>query len=55
MVYREIASGELISLSNQFGQEPLHVALFADSKDGVAMDLLSLWSQENADGWAAAR
>jgi len=55
MVYREIASGELISLSNQFGQEPLHVALFADSKDSVAMDLLSLWSQENADGWAAAR
>ena len=48
MVHREIASGDLVSLAHQFGQEPLRVALFADTEDKIAMDLLALWSQDQA-------
>lgn len=44
MVHRELASGELISLAHHFGQELLRVAVFADSKTQVAMDLLAFWS-----------
>lgn len=45
MAYREIESGELISLSNHFGQEPLEVAVYADSNVETAAALLALWAK----------
>ena len=48
MVHRELASGELISVANHFGREPLKVAVFADTKAQAAIDLLALWSNDPA-------
>lgn len=44
MVHKELASGDLVSLANHYGQEPLKVAIFADSKVGAASDLLDFWT-----------
>ncbi len=48
MVHREVASGDLISLVNSLGKEPLKVAVFADGKVEQALDLLDLWSKHPA-------
>jgi DNA-binding transcriptional LysR family regulator len=43
MAYREIESGDLISLANSFGKEPLRVAVYADIKDEMSVSLLDIW------------
>ena len=46
MAHREIESGELISLSNQFGQEPLDVAIYAHRKVEMAIKLIEFWANK---------
>ena len=43
MAYREIENGDLISLGDTLGKEPLNVAVYADVKDEIAMSLLDTW------------
>ncbi|EBA12227.1 LysR family transcriptional regulator [Roseobacter sp. CCS2] len=43
MVYQEIESGALISLANQYGQERLQVAIYADCRVEMAKTLMDLW------------
>jgi len=45
MVYREIESGDLISLKGRFGQEPLDVAIYADTRDPMSVAVLDVWKQ----------
>ena len=45
MAYREIETGDLISLANRLGQEPLEVAVYADSKNDRAASLLEFWAK----------
>ena len=45
MVYRELESGELISLANQYGREPLDVAIYANSSVELALRLLEFWAK----------
>lgn len=45
MAYRELENGELISLANRLGREPLEVAVYADSKVTTAAALLKLWAK----------
>lgn len=47
MAYREIESGELVSLANQFGREPLRVAVYADGSIETAVTLLNLWTKND--------
>jgi DNA-binding transcriptional LysR family regulator len=44
MVHHEIESGEMISLSNRFGREPLEVAIYADTANQMAASLLDVWA-----------
>jgi len=44
MVYKELASGDLVSLADRFGREPLQVAVFADGKVAAAVELLEFWT-----------
>ncbi|WP_245626777.1 LysR substrate-binding domain-containing protein [Aestuariivita boseongensis] len=46
MVHREIESGELISLTNQFGQEPIDVAIYAHRKVDIAEQLVEFWERK---------
>ena len=46
MVYQEIESGALISLANQYGKEPLRVAIYADCRVEMARTLMDLWAKE---------
>jgi hypothetical protein len=43
MAYREIENGDLISLGDNLGKEPLKVAVYADVKDEISMSLLDIW------------
>lgn len=43
MVYREIESGELISLANHFGTQPLDVVIYGDTSNETAVALLDIW------------
>ena len=43
MVYREIESGELISLASSYGQEPLEIVLYARVQNPLAATLMDLW------------
>jgi DNA-binding transcriptional LysR family regulator len=43
MAYREIESGELVSLANHFGKVALKVVIYADLKDESAVSLLDIW------------
>ncbi len=43
MAYREIENGDLISLGESLGKEPLKVTIYADVKDGISMSLLDIW------------
>jgi len=45
MAYREIESGELISLAQKLGQEPLEVAVYADTTVETAAALLEFWAE----------
>ena len=47
MVHKEIENGDLISLSQHFGQENLNVTIYANRKDEMAIHLFELWSQTN--------
>lgn len=48
MVHKEIESGELISLRNQFGQETLDVAIYAHHDAKMAQTLVDFWTKEPA-------
>lgn len=45
MAYQEIESGALISLAHRYGQEPLQVAIYADTKVEIAKTLMQLWAK----------
>ncbi|MEM6407695.1 MAG: LysR family transcriptional regulator [Pseudomonadota bacterium] len=45
MAHREIASGNLLSLSNALGQESLRVLVFADKATPAAQALLDFWGE----------
>ena len=45
MVHRELETGNLISLANRYGQEPLDVAIYADIKEEIALAGLQVWSK----------
>ena len=45
MVHRELETGNLISLANRYGQEPLEVAIYADIKEEIALVVLQVWSK----------
>ena len=45
MVHRELETGDLISLANTYGQEPLEVAIYADIKEEIALAVLQVWSK----------
>jgi DNA-binding transcriptional LysR family regulator len=46
MAYREIESGQIISLANRFGKEPLEVAIYADTANQMAVSLLDVWTSK---------
>ncbi len=52
MIYRELENGDLISLAERYGKETLEVAVYADNKSVVAMDLMGLWAQVSESGRA---
>ena len=45
MVHREVESGDLISLANRYGKEPLNVAIYASRKVEMAATLAAFWSE----------
>ena len=45
MIYQEIESGALISLAEQYGKEPLQVAIYADQKVELAEALIGHWTK----------
>ncbi len=45
MVYREVESGDMFSLANVLGKEPLDVALYADKSHAVARDMIDVWAR----------
>ena len=55
MSYREIESGQLLSLANTFGQEQLKVTIYADVTDDMAVTLLDIWSASQRSGTAVAK
>ncbi|PUB11809.1 LysR family transcriptional regulator [Yoonia sediminilitoris] len=50
MAYREIESGDLVSLSNNLGREALEVAVYADIKDDLAVALADIWKSGATNG-----
>lgn len=48
MAHREIETGALVSLANRLGQVPLEIALYADTRDEMAVSLLEIWSARGA-------
>ena len=47
MVHKEIETGDLVSLSHQFGQEPLDVAIYAQRRVEIAEKLVAFWTEKN--------
>lgn len=47
MAHGEIESGDLISLKNQFGQEPIDVAIYAHRKVEIAERLVDVWTRRD--------
>lgn len=45
MVYREVESGEMISLANRYGRENLEIAIYADGENAMAETLLRFWAK----------
>ncbi|WP_299831146.1 LysR family transcriptional regulator [uncultured Roseobacter sp.] len=52
MAYREIETGEFLSLSHKLGHEPLAIALYADAREEAAVALLNIWSAKHRSGGA---
>lgn len=50
MVHKEIESGELISLRNQLGQEPLEVVIYAHHEVEMGEKLLNFWTNKSPSG-----
>ncbi|NVK31054.1 MAG: LysR family transcriptional regulator [Gammaproteobacteria bacterium] len=50
MVHKEIESGEMVSLANQYGQESLDVVIYANRSDDMAECLLGLWTLSDDQG-----
>jgi DNA-binding transcriptional LysR family regulator len=50
MVHKEIESGDLISLRNRFGQEPLEVAIYAHHQVELAQTLFDFWTKKSSSG-----
>lgn len=46
MAHREIESGDLISLSKQYGQEPLNVVIYARQEVEMAVTLIEFWTKK---------
>ncbi len=46
MAYREIESGELISLAHRYGQEPLEAAIYGNKTVEIARTLMEIWTQD---------
>ena len=46
MVHKEIENGDLISLSNHFGQEHLNIVIYAQQHDDMAINLLRFWTEK---------
>lgn len=46
MAHREIESGEMISLANVLGKEPLEISFYADSGHEMAQALIEIWARE---------
>lgn len=46
MAHRELESGELVSLANWLGKEPLDVAIYAHSKVDMAVRLIDFWANQ---------
>ncbi len=44
MAFREIESGQMISMAGRYGQEHVKTALYGDTRDEMACALLDLWS-----------
>jgi DNA-binding transcriptional LysR family regulator len=45
MVYRQLESGDMLSLANSLGKVELDVAVYADDKSDMAQRLLAFWSR----------
>lgn len=45
MVYRQLESGEMLSLANSLGKVELDVALYADTRSEMALELIGFWSR----------
>lgn len=54
MSYNEIESGELISLTHQFGKVPVQNALYGYADDDIVVALLDVWSSKARTMEAAA-
>lgn len=46
MMYREIESGEVISLAHRYGQEALQVVIYADRTLEIARTLMGIWAKD---------
>ncbi|MEP3785793.1 LysR family transcriptional regulator [Ascidiaceihabitans sp.] len=46
MAYREIESGDLISLATRYGQEALQVVVYANQNEEIAQSLMKIWAKE---------
>jgi hypothetical protein len=46
MMYREIESGDVISLAHHYGQEALQVAIYADRTLDIARILMEIWAKD---------
>lgn len=45
MAHREIESGDMISLANTLGKEPLEIAVYVDRRDPMGHGLTEVWSR----------
>ncbi|WP_299077214.1 LysR family transcriptional regulator [uncultured Ruegeria sp.] len=43
MVHNELQSGDVISLANRLGKEPMDVAIYADRNNPTALSLFDIW------------
>lgn len=55
MAHREIENGDLISLANSYGKEPLEVTIYANSNDEMSLSLLDVWAMGRTDAHSGPR
>ncbi len=48
MVHSELQSGEVISLANALGREPMDIAIYADRTETAAAELFGIWSNQGS-------